>query len=55
MKLTDFSMIFIAVFLPIVIIAFVNTSYMVKSEKNEMYYKSIINSDVECEIMARFE
>lgn len=44
MKLTDFSMIFISIFLPIVIIAFVNTSFMVKSEKNEMYYKSIINS-----------
>ena len=39
MRLTDFSMIFIAIFLPIIIIAFVNTSFMVKSEKNEMYYK----------------
>ncbi|MBR6688477.1 MAG: hypothetical protein IKL68_00470 [Clostridia bacterium] len=44
MRLTDYSMIFIAIFLPIVIIAFVNTSFMIKSEKNEMYYKAIINS-----------
>ena len=44
MKLTDYSMVFIAIFLPIVIIAFVNTSFMIKSEKNEIYYKAIINS-----------
>ena len=44
MKLTDFALIFLAIFLPIVIITFINTSYVVKSEKNEMYYKTIINS-----------
>ena len=44
MKLTDFSLIFLAIFLPVVIIAYVNTSFVVESEKNEMYYKTIINS-----------
>lgn len=44
MKLTDFALIFVVVFLPIVIIAYVNTSFVVKAEKNEMYYRSIINS-----------
>lgn len=46
MKLTDFALIFIAIFLPIVVIVYVNTSFVVKSEKQEMYYKNIINSAV---------
>ncbi|MBO5909884.1 MAG: hypothetical protein J6Q15_00085, partial [Clostridia bacterium] len=44
MKLTDFALIFVAVFLPVVIISYVNTSFIVKAEKNEMYYRNIINS-----------
>ena len=44
MKLTDFALVFLAIFLPVVIIAYVNTAFVVKSEKNEMYYKTIINS-----------
>ncbi len=46
MKLTDFALIFVAVFLPIVVLVFVNTSFVVKSEKQEMYYKNIMNSAV---------
>lgn len=46
MKLTDFALIFIAIFLPIVVIVYVNTSFVVKSEKQEMYYKNMINSAV---------
>ena len=46
MKLTDFALIFVAVFLPIVIIVYINTSFVVKAEKQEMYYKNIINSAV---------
>lgn len=46
MKLTDFALIFVAVFLPIVIIVYVNTSFVVKSEKQEMYYKNIMNSAI---------
>ncbi len=46
MKLTDFALIFVAVFLPIIILVFVNTSFVVKSEKQEMYYKNIMNSAI---------
>lgn len=46
MKLTDFALIFVAVFLPVVVIVFVNTSFVVKSEKQEMYYKNMMNSAI---------
>lgn len=46
MKLTDFALIFVAVFLPIVVIVYVNTSFVVKSEKQEMYYKNLMNSAI---------
>lgn len=46
MKLTDLALIFVAIFLPIVIITYVNTSFVVKAEKQEMYYKNVINSSV---------
>lgn len=46
MKLTDFALIFVAVFLPVMLIVYINTSFVVKAEKQEMYYKSIINSAV---------
>lgn len=47
MKLTDFALIFVAILLPILIIVFINTSFVVKAEKQEMYYKNLINSAVE--------
>jgi len=46
MKLTDLALIFVAVFLPVVVIVFVNTSFVVKSEKQEMYYKNLMNSAI---------
>ena len=46
MKLTDFALIFIAIFLPVVVIVYVNTSFVVKAEKQEMYYKNMINSSI---------
>ena len=46
MKLTDFALIFVAVFLPVVVIVFINTSFVVKSEKQEMYYKNLMNSAI---------
>lgn len=46
MKLTDFALIFVAVFLPVVVLVFVNTSFVVKSEKQEMYYKNLMNSAI---------
>lgn len=44
MKLTDFALIFVVVLLPVVIIVYVNTAFVVKAEKQEMYYKNIMNS-----------
>lgn len=52
MKLTDFALIFVAIFLPVMIIVYVNTSFVIKSEKNEMYYKNIINSATADAVMA---
>lgn len=46
MKLTDLALIFIAIFLPVIIIVYVNTSFVVKSEKQEMYYKNLMNSAI---------
>lgn len=43
MKLTDFALIFIAITLPIIIIVYVNISFTIKAEEQEMYYKKIIN------------
>lgn len=46
MKLTDLALIFVGVFLPVVIIVYINTSFVVKAEKQEMYYKNLMNSAV---------
>lgn len=44
MKLTDFALIFIGITLPIIIIVYVNVSFTIKAEEQEMYYKKIINA-----------
>ena len=46
MKLTDFALIFVAILLPVVVIVYVNTAFVVKSEKQEMYYKNLMNSAI---------
>lgn len=46
MKLTDFALIFVGVFLPVVVLVYINTAFVVKAEKQEMYYKNIINSAI---------
>lgn len=46
MKLTDLALIFVGVFLPVVIIVYINTSFVVKAEKQEMYYKNLMNSAI---------
>lgn len=43
MKLTDFALIFIGITLPIIIIVYVNVSFTIKAEEQEIYYKRIIN------------
>lgn len=44
MKLTDFALIFVGITLPIIIIVYVNVSFTIKAEEQEMYYKRIINT-----------
>jgi len=46
MKLTDLALIFVAIILPIVIIVYVNTSFVIRAEREEMYYKNMITSAV---------
>lgn len=46
MRLTDLAIIFAAVMLPIVIIVYVNTSFVVRAEREEIYYKNLITSAV---------
>lgn len=46
MKLTDLSLIFVVILIPLVIMVYINTSFVVKAEKEEMYYKNIINSSL---------
>ncbi len=43
MKITDLALIFVAIILPIIIIAYVNVSYTIKAQEQEMYYNKIIN------------
>lgn len=47
MKITDFALIFIGIALPIVIVVYVNVSYTIKAEEQEMYYETIINSAIQ--------
>lgn len=47
MKLTDFALIFIGVMLPIIIIVYVNISFTIKAEQQEMYFQKIINVAVQ--------
>lgn len=44
MKLTDFALIFVGITLPIIIIVYVNVSFTIKAEEQEMYYKKIISA-----------
>lgn len=46
MKLTDLTMIYIVILLPIVITVMVNTSFVVTSQKHELYTKTVIDSSV---------
>lgn len=44
MKLTDLSLIFIAVLLPIIIVVYVNVSFTIKAQEQEIYYKNVIDA-----------
>ena len=47
MKITDFCLIFIAITLPLIIVVYINVSFTIKAEEQEMYYMSLINSAIE--------
>lgn len=47
MKLTDLALIFIGIILPVIIIVYVNVSFTIKAQEQEMYYKKIINAAVQ--------
>ncbi len=46
MKLTDLALVFIAIMLPILIIVYVNVAFVTKAEKEEMYYKNLMNAAI---------
>lgn len=43
MKLTNLALIFLIIIFPLVMLAYVNTSYVVKASKQEVYYENLIN------------
>lgn len=43
MKLTDLSLIYIAVLLPIIIVVYINVSFTIKAQEQEIYYKNLID------------
>lgn len=47
MKITDLALIFIGILLPMIIIVYVNVSFTIKAEEQEMYYNKIINAAVQ--------
>lgn len=42
MKITDLSLVYVAVILPIIIIVYVNVSFTIKAKEQEIYYKKLI-------------
>ena len=43
MKITDFALVFMAVILPIIVVVYVNVSFVIKAEEQEIYYDKMIN------------
>ncbi|MDD3303949.1 MAG: hypothetical protein PHP54_03435 [Clostridia bacterium] len=46
MKITDLSLIFIGVILPLIIVVYINVSFTIKAQEQEIYYQQIIDSAV---------
>lgn len=46
MKITDFALIFIAITLPFMVVLYINITFTIKAEEQEMYYQKIIDSAV---------
>ena len=47
MKITDLSLIFIGVILPLIIVVYINVSFTIKAQEQEVYYQQIIDSAVQ--------
>lgn len=43
MKITDLALVFIGIILPIIIVVYINVSFTIKAQEQEMYYQNIIN------------
>lgn len=43
MKITDLALVFIGIILPIIIILYINISFTIKAQEQEMYYQNIID------------
>lgn len=43
MKITDLALVFIGITLPMIIILYINISFTIKAQEQEMYYQNIIN------------
>lgn len=43
MKITDLALIFIGILLPIIIVLYINVSFTIKAQEQEMYYQKIID------------
>lgn len=46
MKITDFALVFIAITLPFMIVLYINITFTIKAEQQEMYYQNIIDAAV---------
>ena len=47
MKITDFSLIFIAIIIPYMLVLYINVTFTIKAEEQEMYYQNMINAAVD--------
>lgn len=43
MKITDFALVFVGITLPLIIILYINISFTIKAQEQEMYYQNIID------------
>ena len=46
MKTTDLAMIFVAILIPIIVVVYVDVSFLLKKEEQTLYYTNIINSAI---------
>lgn len=46
MRLTDYALAFVVIILPIVLIVYINTSFVLRAEREELYYKNLVNTAI---------